>query len=373
LKWKLAGHVQLNVSALVDRPIRGVAMKLLITALAAVAACAAIAQPQVTKKDIWQPNRHIKDQNITLIPWGSGSIAETNETAYDGAFSIRVATHNYFQGGFVHFNAPVDLASSFTDTNNLLTFTIRSADSTTVLGGGGAAAGGGGDVGGDGPGAGGGAPAAAPRRAGGAGSAAPAAPRVGGKFGGAGGGGGGGAGGGGAAPGTTVPDSLKTVRVIISTTDGKKSEAYLPLPAARQGKPWRSVAIPLKAVNGFEKTNKIIEAIGFSADATSTYYVGDIRLLNDPTPITGEMNTKRDLNLALGDTVRFTATGYGGATILRYTWDFDDADGIQEDAIGQVIEHRFRKAGKYVVTLTIKDVYGLKSPYSAKVNVTVNP
>ena len=118
----------------------------------------------------------------------------------------------------------------------------------------------------------------------------------------------------------------------------------------------------------------MIESIGFSGDTTSTYYVGGLRILSDPTPITGEIRSPHgEVNLALGDTVRFIGVGYGGATILRYTWDFDNSDGLQEDAIGQIVDHRFRKPGKLVVTLTIKDLYGLKAPYTATVNMTVNP
>jgi hypothetical protein len=349
---------------------------------------------QTSKKDIWQPNRHVKDQSIALVGWGSGSISEADETAFEGAFSLRVSTHNYFQGGFVKFKNPVDLSTNFEDPNNLLSFAFRSNDDVVVMNGGG---GGGGNPGGGptgslggggrfaGAGGGGGAPSSAPPPGGFPPGTGPGNPGGSGAFGGGpgpgrpSGGGGRFAGAGSAGPGTgttsgpATMEKLNTVRVIISTTDGKKSEAYLPLPAARPGKPWKTVAIPLKLVNGFDKTNKIINSIGFSGDATAVYYVGDIRIVNDPTPITGEMNAKQPLNLALGDTVKFIGMGNGGASILRYTWDFDDTDGIQEDAIEQVVDHKFRKAGKYVVTLTIKDFYGLKKPFSTTVNVTVNP
>jgi PKD repeat protein len=79
------------------------------------------------------------------------------------------------------------------------------------------------------------------------------------------------------------------------------------------------------------------------------------------------------MNLALGDTVTFTATGDGGSSILKYSWDFDSADGIQTDAEGRSVQRRFRKAGDFVITLTISDYYGLKAPYTATVKVKVNP
>jgi len=361
----------------------------LVAGMLSLLVSAAFGQTTSAQRDIWSPHIHIKDQNVVLVPWGSGGISETTETAADGAYSLRISTHNYFQGGFVKFNTPVDLTQNATDANSLLSFTIRTAESVVISnqtpgapgGGGGGGEGGVLRKGGGGaptPGAA-GAPGAPGGKLGGGLQPGGAVPGAGGrgKFGGGGDEGGGGAPAqAGATPGasTNPVTTLRTVRVVITTTDKKKSEAYLPLPMGEANKAWRSVAVPLQAVNGFSKSNKIIESIGFSGDTTSTYYIGDIRIVSDPTPITGEIRSPRgELNLALGDTVRFIGVGYGGATILRYTWDFDNSDGIQEDAIGQVVDHRFRKPGKFVVTLTIKDLYGLKAPYSTTFNVTVNP
>jgi len=372
-----------------------------------------------THQDLWQPNRHIKDQQISLVPWGSGSIAETDETYNDGAFSLRISTHNYFQGGFVKLSNPVDMSAGYSDASNMLDFTFRTAESVVIGGGsingpgvgkpgfgqgpgggriGGPGAGGGpGKLGGPGGGPPGGPPGGqgrgpgfpggqgrgpggvpggipgGPPGAGGApgsfgppgqgyGGQAPGAPGGPGRFGGP-----------GAGSGTSEPETLKTVRVIIVTSDGKKSEAYLPLPAATENHPWREVAIPLQKINGFQNTNKVITGVGFSGDASSTYYVGDMRVVHDPTPINGEMNAKDPLNLALGDTVTLIGYGYGGATILKYSWSFDNTDGVKQDAVGQAVEHKFRKPGKFTVTLTIEDYYGLKQPFTVTVPVTVNP
>jgi PKD repeat protein len=79
------------------------------------------------------------------------------------------------------------------------------------------------------------------------------------------------------------------------------------------------------------------------------------------------------MNLALGDEVSFSAAGFGGSTVLKYSWDFDDKDGIQEDAVGQSVRHKFRKPGTYTITLTIADAYGLKKPYTTTMKAVVNP
>lgn len=262
----------------------------------------------------------------------------------------------------MQFATPVKLSDKFADKNNLLRITFRAADSMTVLGPGGA-----------------GGPAGGPAGAGGAGGGKGegGGAGLGGGRGGLGPGGLGGAGGAGGPAGggstTVAAKKLQNLRVIVTTTDGKKSEAYVPIATNGSGdKGWRTAAIPLQAISGFDRTNKEVKELGFAGDVTTTFYIGDLRVVNDTTPITGEPNV-RDLNLALGDSVNFAANGYGGSSILKYSWDFDDRDGVQEDAIGQFVKRQFRKPGTYKITLTISDQFGLKKAYSTTINAKVNP
>ena len=297
--------------------------------------------------------------------WGSGTIAETDEVALEGTNSIRVSTRNFFQGGRMLLSKPVDLAKAFADKNSLLLISIKVADSKLTLGGGGGGlAGSGGGVaglGGASSGAAGGPPAGGPPSGRGSGLA-----------GGEAGSGGRGAGGGATGSGITATAApLRNLRFVITTTDGLKSEGFVPV-GSTTDKGWRRVGIPLQAITGFDRTNKQVQEIAFSGDATGTFYIGEMNIVTDSTPITGEPNL-REMNLALGDEVELWANGMGGASVLKYTWDFDSADGVQVDAEGQVIKRKFRKPGEYVVTLTISDAFGLKQPYSTTIKVTVNP
>jgi PKD repeat protein len=70
--------------------------------------------------------------------------------------------------------------------------------------------------------------------------------------------------------------------------------------------------------------------------------------------------------------VTFQARASGGATKVVYQWDFDAADGLQVDAEGRQVRFRFRKPGTFTVTLTVRDAYGLKTPYSTTLKVVVN-
>jgi len=356
-----------------------------LTGLASLATATVMAQSATI---LYAPARLIKDQGIDLKSWGSGTASETDEVAFEGVHSIRISTRNYFAGGLLQFGNTVSLSDKFGDKSNMLRLTYLPANSSMTFGGGGNTGGPGGLPGGPGGGKSSGGPAGAgPGGPGGAGALGGASGGRGGLQGGAGGRGGGlqggpgglqGPGGRGGFPGgpggsTSTSPTLEHIRLIITTTDGKKSEAYVPVTTSGTvDRGWRTVAVPLQAISGFDKTNKEIKSIGFAGDVTTTFYVGDIRVVADTTPITGDLNLQ-DLNLALGDTVTFSANGYGGSSILKYSWDFDDKDGIQDDAVGQVVKRQFRKPGTYKITLTITDVYGLKRPYTTSIKATVNP
>jgi hypothetical protein len=181
----------------------------------------------------------------------------------------------------------------------------------------------------------------------------------------------------------TAAQPIKTIRYVITTTDGKKSEAYVPADTgAPDQRGWRPVAIPLRAISGFDRTNKVVKSIAVSADSLATFYVGDIRIVNDATPVRARMlfdsngtgwRDATKLNIGLGTELSFGAVGEGGASVLKYSWDFDSSDGIETDAEGSVVKRKFRKDGTFKITLTVTDVYGLKAPFTTTIDIVVNP
>lgn len=361
----------------------------LVAATFGTMALTALSQAQGTA-DIYNPTRLAKDQRITVKAWGSGTASETDEVSFEGGHSIRVSTRNLFQGAILGFGSPINLEQKFADKNNLLRLTYRLADGGSFNGGtrrgptgggtglpggkgtgtpgGGARRGGGGPPGAGGGFPGGGFPGGGLQGGGFPGGGFPGGGISGGGF------PGGGRGGAGGAGGPAVLAGIKVIRLIVSTSDGLKSEAYIPVQTSvSTGEAaWRSVSVPLQAITGFDRTNKIVSAIAISGDATSTFYVGDLKVVNDSTPIRGD-TTVHTLNLALGDEVILSANASGGSSILKYTWDFDDKDGIQIDAEGRTIRRKFRKPGTYTITLTVSDYYGLKPSYSTTISARVNP
>lgn len=343
-------------------------------AVSAAAVCA-LGQESVS---IYTPVKSLKDQGITIKSWGSGVVSVTDEMAYEGTESIRVSGRNLFQGLILKFDKPIDLSGKYNDKNNLLRFMIAFASKNTMAPGGGMMGGPGGIVGGPGGIMGGVGPGG---MRGGTGQGARGGARGGqGNVGGPGGmmGGPGGivGGPGGLRGGATLSPAettIRNIRVIVVTTDGKRSEAFIPV-TSNTGRlsDFRAIAVPLQAISGFDKTNKIVKEIMISGDAVSTYYVGDIGVYNDPTPIMADIIAS-STNLALNEEITLQGVANGGSSVLVYSWDFDSSDGIQTDAEGPFIRRKFRKPGKYTVTLTVSDKYGLKAPVTKTVDIEVNP
>ncbi|MBX3096280.1 MAG: PKD domain-containing protein [Fimbriimonadaceae bacterium] len=319
-------------------------MKWITTALAALA----LMGSAIGQQKLYDGTRALGDQSVAVEGWGSGIITETTEAAFEGTASLRVSTRNFFQGGTIKFGNGVNLASAYGNRSNLLMFVFN------LPGASGTATGAGGRTGGPGAGS-----------AGGGGSSSGTADDGGGRP--------GGGRGGQATTTATNPAGVDRIRVIITTTDGLKSEAYLEMAdtvADQRG--WRRAGIPLQAITGFARTNKTIQSIALAADEATTFYVGSISILEDSTPITADLPMNDTMNIGTGDTIIFQASGQGGATKLIYEWDFDDKDGIQADAEGRAVRHRFRTPGTYTVTVVVRDAYGLKEPFRRTMTVTVN-
>ena len=303
---------------------------------------------QVTDRSIYSGAK-VADLGITIASWGGGTIKESNDVSIAGGNSLLVRTSTFYEGGLIKFSEPIDLDEISKNKENLLQVSIWVVENKTSAGGGGRGG----------------------AMAGGGGGAL------------SGGGGAVGAGGGLGTGGATGPAAqMENLRIVIMTSDGKLSEAVFPLRtlSGSTGK-WRRIGIPLNAIPGFAGTNRQVVAIMTAGDAPASFYLGELRVVTDQTPIQGYL-PYTEMNLARGDEVVLSASAQGGYSILEFAWDFDDRDGIQDDAIGQAIFHRFRLSSLdpkyeeqgqvYTVTLTIRDIHGLKKPWVGTIKVTVN-
>jgi hypothetical protein len=306
-----------------------------------------------------------ENAGIILRSWGAGSIEDSTETTFVGSRSIKVLTRGMLSGGWVVFNTPVDLRADVNAPDKVMRFTLRFA--------------------GTGGGAGG------PQAPGGFGG--PGAPRGGPSFGGGGllGEGGGpqapGGFGGPGAPaggGQTATPTLRELRLIIETSDGKRTETVLPLQNLRTDESgWQSLSVPLRAIPGLRETNGQIAKIGFFGDAPGVFYIGEIRTLSEGGPIQGYIaiqntfgsvftsRSQERLSIASGDELIFFGVAENVSTPVEYRWSFSD-DPSQVDGTGQVVRRRFPKRGNYTVHLTIADPLGVRPSATAKIQIQVN-
>ena len=97
-------------------------MKLKLLTLTVAAAVLPLAG---TAQDLYTGTKALDLQGITLTGWGSGTISETDEIAFDGTTSIRISSRNFYQGGIIKYSTPVDLAMQTENAANLLHFTFH--------------------------------------------------------------------------------------------------------------------------------------------------------------------------------------------------------------------------------------------------------
>src|SRR5262249_11468634 len=104
-----------------------------------------------------------------------------------------------------------------------------------------------------------------------------------------------------------------------------------------------------------------------------TFFVGQITTVTDSDPISVE--PLEEQVVAVNDRVEFVGNAEGGIAGLKYSWDFDKRDGVQEDAVGARVYHTYTKASPenepYVATLTVSDISGAKRPVSVETTVEV--
>ena len=258
--------------------------------------------------------QELLSQNIKLSNWGGGDIASTDELANGPKPALRVSILNFYSGGKIMFDQPIDISKVFVDPKNMLGLEFKLGNKDLILG----------------------TPPSKPFQF------KPTSPAV------------------------------SKIRCVITTSDEKRSEIYLPVEEGNLKEGSYQIGVPLQAIHGLSSTNKIIKEILLTGDKAATFYLVHLGVLQDETPITGSILTPK-LNLAAGDEPTFKAQGSGGYSILQYSWSYDAKNRFYVDATGKEVKRRFLKSGKYLVTLTISDRYNLKTPSTHSIEVTVNP
>jgi hypothetical protein len=114
----------------------------------------------------------------------------------------------------------------------------------------------------------------------------------------------------------------------------------------------------------------VVRAVGVFSDESDVFYLGRVRLLVDRRPI--ELSIEAVPLMARPDEViEFSVSWRGGAIDPRATWDFDETDGIQQEAVGVKTSYLYKEPGDYMVTCSVSDRDGVRSPISKGVGIKV--
>ncbi|MCL5103727.1 MAG: PKD domain-containing protein [Armatimonadetes bacterium] len=283
---------------------------LLIVAIA-LCAVAAHAEPDVY---IYRGSP-VSQDGLTLGGWGSGKAAESKERLLNGSNSIKITTQGYYSGGRIDFVQPVTLFTDGPEKDRYIQFALFFEDVKTVD----PAADSGYDLDTD--------------------------------------------------P-YSVPKAGK-VRFVFVSDSGEMISKEEPTNQLDPDDNWVRVVVPLCKLKLPEGTKEFrLSRLMIFSDMSCTMHLGEIKLMTDNKPI--KVDSLGSRTLGVQDRVYFIAETDGGVSSLKYSWDFDNSNGIQAESTGRMASYTYTRGGDFTITLTVSDHDGVKAPVTVTGTVSVN-
>lgn len=287
----------------------------------------------------------VTDKSIVAGSWGGGVVKQAAKVGYRDSDSLEIKPNGLFAGGRIDFVKPIDLTSEFNDKNYYLQIVARFGSDSSIT-----------------PGFGGigmpslGAPPTMPGMGGmpgvmgGRGTMAPGMST--------------------ALTGRPIPN--KRLQLILEFDNGQFVESEVNIAAFTAGDDgWTDISFPMFALKrGIPMDNYLLKRVIVCGDGTEVINVREIRTDFDSSVLTAYAGDSKEV--AINDRVSFMGSGDKGSSSVIYSWDFDKSDGIQQEAIGEIVYHRFRQAGTFIVTLTASDEFGIKEPAVSEIEIIVN-
>ncbi|MBB6048703.1 hypothetical protein [Armatimonas rosea] len=258
-----------------------------------------------------------EENSVTLGSWGSGRAEASrgdNGKVLMGDYSIKVTTHGTYQGGRIDFAKPVDLSAALANPRCYLRMRASFNATQEVV-----------DLSGFGQ--------------------------------------------------KKAAAAFEHMRFLFIMADGSQYEVVRPLdiPPSEDPDSYVPVTMPLLALKKAAKkplsgNGARLASLVISGDKFDSFYVGEMDILTDDTEIS-VADLEDQIAFADNETT-FVGDAEGGASTLKFSWDWDASDGIQEDDTGRIVKHVFparifrggEQIHKTVVTLTVSDVDGVKKP-----------
>lgn len=249
-----------------------------------------------------------EEGSVTLGGWGSGraevSKGESGRVLV-GDYSIKVTTHGMYQGGRIDFAKPIDLSGALANTQCYFRFKTSFQGATQEVV----------DLSGFGQ--------------------------------------------------TKAAAPFERMRFLFLMADGTQIELVRPVdvPPTEDPDAYIPLHIPLQALKKATKktlsgnASKLVSVV-VSGDKFNQFNIGEIDVITDETEIS--LSPLEDQIAFVDNEMTFVGDAEGGASTLKFSWDWDAEDGIQDDDTGRNVKHTFKKARKLVVTLTVSDIDGIK-------------
>jgi len=316
---------------------------------------------------------------IELGSWGTGSIAQKSDLLYEDKPVLEVKTKGYYEGGRLELKEPADFSIFATDPHQTQVIALvkvpePEAQPTRSPGyGPGMPPGMGGmppGMGGMPPGMGGMPPSMGGMPPGMGGMP----PDMGGMPPGMGGYPGAIGQGGPAVQGfQPPPEPIENIRIVLITDQGQLDSGPLKLdPNLTELQGWIRLGMVLSDFQGpAELSSATLLRVAVTGDHEGKFYVSRLRLVQEDKPLMAQIEGEQQRRVSLQDEVTFTATPQIEGVEATYIWDFDDLDGLTEDAYGQQVSCQFPEPGYYIVTLTVLDTAGLREKRMDRVYVIV--
>lgn len=259
-----------------------------------------------------------EEGSVILGGWGSGKAEQSKGESgrvLVGNYSIKVTTHGMYQGGRIDFPKPVDLGAALSNPQCYFRFKTSFQGATQEVV----------DLSGFGQ-----QKAAAP---------------------------------------------FQKMRFVFLMGDGSQIELVRPVdvPPTEDPDAYIPLHIPMEALKKAAKqpltgSASQLVSIVVSGDKFNQFNIGEIDVITDETEIS--ISPLDDQIAFIDNEMVFVGDAEGGASTLKFSWDWDAEDGIQDDDTGRSVKHVFKKERRLTVTLTVSDVDGIKQP--AKVTLTLD-
>ena len=299
-----------------NRPVRLRAALVSGALLTALSLSASARQKDVLSFFLYK-GENAASSSLRLDSWGSGKAEFTRDNILNGDSAIKVTTHGLYQGARFDFKTPVDLSAALANKSAFLRMMVRFPGSQQAA---------------------------------------------------------------------FDPSSFQSTQVAAAPfdrmrflaimADGKQVELNRPvdIPPSEDVDAYVPISFPISALakaadKPLTGEGTKLKSLVIAGDKYGQFNIGEIGVVTDETDIS--IAPLEDQIVFPNQDITFTANAEGGASTLAFSWDWDDKDDIQQDAVGRTATHTFKKTGKYTVTLTVRDVDGVKKSQTSKIELDV--